>query len=90
MNWEELLKGNEWLDLLRDSVKDENPKGIEMREYRKKQQEIMELIAQEKEGKNVRLPSWFLTLMVEDARRKVAERRDSDIDEVVRRFGHSD
>ena len=89
MNWEKLLKGNEWLDILRDSV-DENLKGREMREYRKKQQEIMELIAQEKEGKNVRLPSWFIALMVEDARRKVAERRDNDIDDVVRRFGHSD
>ena len=90
MNWEKLLKGNEWLDLLRDSVKDENLKGKDMVEYRKKQNELMELIAQEKQGSNVRLPSWFIALMVEDARRKVAERRDNDIDDVVRRFGHSD
>ena len=61
-----------------------------MVEYRKKQNELMELIAQEKQGSNVRLPSWFIALMVEDARRKVAERRDNDIDDVVRRFGHSD
>jgi hypothetical protein len=85
-----ILKANDWLDILRDSIKDENPKGIEMREYRKKQQEIMELVAQEREGKNVRLPSWFSSLVVEDARRKAAERRDNDIDYVVRRFGHSD
>ena len=90
MNWEKLLKGNEWLDLLSDSVKDENLKGKDMVEYRKKQNELMELIAQEKQGSNVRLPSWFIALMVEDARRKVAERRDNDIDDVVRRFGHSD
>lgn len=62
MNWDTILKDNEWLQILRNSVEGKNLSRAERIEYTKKQKELMSLIADEKEGKEVALPDWFLKL----------------------------
>ena len=62
MNWL-LVKGNEWLDVLRNSVQGKTLQGAEKIQYRQRQNELMQLIAEEKQGE-VTLPDWFLDLQV--------------------------
>lgn len=62
MAWDTILKDNEWLQILQNSVEGKTLSRAERVEYANKQKELMGLISDEKEGKEVTLPDWFLKL----------------------------